>query len=613
MILGLEELGSNYHCGLHSLEVPVSSGSQLQHSSCSYAAHVGAKCGGSWKAEHWCETTRLPENKEVVIGGSRAGLCIDTEGIALYIDLRCSPCDDDLAEFADRQSRQQISAAAGPTEGGIVLPALPTGSHEQLKMTSQAELSQRSESKIVPSLSSLRAYLETDNGPRFKRWRQVTAVDSHPNNASYVLKQSELLPSSVMSTFSINNNEEGLMENAPGRDVKVGLAAAGLAAQSEFLKDSGDQHRNCGQGEESPPCLIVEKTECKTPVNPGSHALRALLEADDVHKLKRRRLTTPADSAPLKDSRDVSDCNSPDFLIRLSSELIVAKEIECPAESLMTHDSDGLPVTRSSAESDAAQDAADIAGSENCSSEMASSGKGKTDSASESSSGSQENSPLDKYISRPSRFSGGSVDAGSSRKKEWLAGQQHQHQQHLHHHHHHGGGGSSGKGGCGVARNLSFADNVGLCYRKAIDGRPAAQHPGFVGDGDKVQFCRVCGEREDATSSLICDSCDEVFHMACINVRMKIVPRVDEWLCRPCKKKRKMSKENDQADFDHGAAAAEPKDWWRDDSVIGRVERELLRMNNGRRMKVRLGPKFQADVPDWAGVVVDEVDLDDNL
>ncbi|CAM6097144.1 unnamed protein product [Calypogeia fissa] len=603
MILGCEGL-ADYHCGLHSLEVPVSNGTGLHQSTCSFAAHFGSKCG-RWKAEDWCESGALSsdrtgifsdnallnsaDNKEEEIGDSSGLSPDDSEGIALYIDLPCSPCQDS-AEIAYFNPPEQFVLAEGP-KGGTVGPALQTGSHEQLRVTSRAEVSQRFDSRIASNLSSrvLRAWLENDNGPGFKRWRQVTAIDQNPECASYMFKKPERFTNLKMSTSPV---KEGLVESGPRRDVKAGLP------ESDFMMGSGgDQQGNCCQGES--PCLIVEKIEAKIPWNLGTHALRALMEADDVQKLKRRRLTTPADSTAVKDSKDFLDGISPDFVSRQSSDLPSAKETECSEESLPSPDSNGVLVRRTSAESDIAQSTMDNAGSGDSVSEIASSGlvTGKSDKSSDSSespSHSHDRETLDKYITRPPRYSSGaSIEVFSPKKKEWL-GQRH--------------GGN--KGETGSSSDKSFAGNVGMFYRSAIDKRPAAPHPGFVGDGANIQFCRVCGEREDATSSLICDSCEQVFHMGCINVRMKIIPRVDEWLCRPCKRKRKMCRESEnQGDSDNGG---EPKDWWREDSRIGRVERELLRMSNGKRMKVRLGPKYQADVPDWTGIV-DEVDLDDNL
>ena len=64
-------------------------------------------------------------------------------------------------------------------------------------------------------------------------------------------------------------------------------------------------------------------------------------------------------------------------------------------------------------------------------------------------------------------------------------------------------------------------------------------HPGVVGEGSFSQFCKACGFLEDSTRTLICDMCEEAFHMSCCSPKIKSIPVQDEWHFQYCKKKRK--------------------------------------------------------------------------
>lgn len=66
---------------------------------------------------------------------------------------------------------------------------------------------------------------------------------------------------------------------------------------------------------------------------------------------------------------------------------------------------------------------------------------------------------------------------------------------------------------------------------------PYAEHPGVVGDSTCHRTCKICDRLEDART-LICDMCEESFHMSCFTPKVKSKP-VQDWFCPTCKTIRK--------------------------------------------------------------------------
>ena len=68
----------------------------------------------------------------------------------------------------------------------------------------------------------------------------------------------------------------------------------------------------------------------------------------------------------------------------------------------------------------------------------------------------------------------------------------------------------------------------------------------IIGDGsgsDSSSSWKKCFHAESLVKMLICDNCEDSFHVSCCNPRVKRIP-VDECLCRSClKNKEKIPKE----------------------------------------------------------------------
>lgn len=158
---------------------------------------------------------------------------------------------------------------------------------------------------------------------------------------------------------------------------------------------------------------------------------------------------------------------------------------------------------------------------------------------------------------------------------------------------------------------ISVLEEYGLLGWFVSSGEYAAVgHPGVVGDGSFSLFCKICGFSEDSTTTLICDMCEEAFHMTCCSPKIKSVPIQDEWHCQYCKKKRKrrekkclIASKNSQSILHESGSKSEKSAedkadlFWR-----------MLEDNQPYTTQVRIGKAFQADVPVWTGKVQDDAE-----
>ncbi|KAG8389775.1 hypothetical protein BUALT_Bualt01G0013600 [Buddleja alternifolia] len=53
---------------------------------------------------------------------------------------------------------------------------------------------------------------------------------------------------------------------------------------------------------------------------------------------------------------------------------------------------------------------------------------------------------------------------------------------------------------------------------------------------DEIHKCRHCGEKADGKNGLVCDSCEKIYHISCINPPIKEIP-TRSWYCTNCTEK----------------------------------------------------------------------------
>ncbi|GFS43778.1 RING/FYVE/PHD zinc finger superfamily protein [Actinidia rufa] len=135
----------------------------------------------------------------------------------------------------------------------------------------------------------------------------------------------------------------------------------------------------------------------------------------------------------------------------------------------------------------------------------------------------------------------------------------------------------------------------------------SANGPGTNSDNSCIWTCKVCDHTETTLKMLICDQCEEAFHLSCCNPRMKKIT-VDEWFCHSClKKKHKIPKENSTSKARDTSSEENRCRNATCEGELGPIASMLIDTEpyyNG----VRIGQDFQAEVPDWRGPTFDEVD-----
>ncbi|XWS74527.1 hypothetical protein CRYUN_Cryun01aG0005500 [Craigia yunnanensis] len=136
---------------------------------------------------------------------------------------------------------------------------------------------------------------------------------------------------------------------------------------------------------------------------------------------------------------------------------------------------------------------------------------------------------------------------------------------------------------------------------------PVNEEIGTNGGNSCSRLCKICGRSGTAQKMLICDNCEEAFHVRCCSPRIKKLP-VDEWYCISCmKQKRIMLKETTAR-----KSSSITGGMGRCRAVSSKGEFSpielMLRDAEPYRTNVRIGKGFQAEIPDWSGPIDNDVD-----
>ncbi|XP_024024240.1 uncharacterized protein LOC21399898 isoform X2 [Morus notabilis] len=131
-----------------------------------------------------------------------------------------------------------------------------------------------------------------------------------------------------------------------------------------------------------------------------------------------------------------------------------------------------------------------------------------------------------------------------------------------------------------------------------------------VDNGDRHNYCRsckICARSEITIKLLICDHCEEAFHLSCCNPRLKKAP-LDEWFCHSCMKKREqILKDNVRRKLPYVTSELSG---YKSLSSKGKTSplALMLRDIEPRTTRVRIGKDFQAEVPEWSGPIDNDDD-----
>uniref|UniRef100_M1BW98 DNA binding protein n=1 Tax=Solanum tuberosum TaxID=4113 RepID=M1BW98_SOLTU len=106
--------------------------------------------------------------------------------------------------------------------------------------------------------------------------------------------------------------------------------------------------------------------------------------------------------------------------------------------------------------------------------------------------------------------------------------------------------------------------------------------------------CKTCDCSESTVKMLICDNCDDAYHLSCCKPHIKIAPE-DEWFCQTCLiKKQKLLKKSSCNESSSNSPS---------EGVSGPTA--LMLKDTGYRTRVRISKKYQAEIPDWTGPVTE--------
>ncbi|XP_011020019.1 PREDICTED: uncharacterized protein LOC105122549 isoform X3 [Populus euphratica] len=155
-----------------------------------------------------------------------------------------------------------------------------------------------------------------------------------------------------------------------------------------------------------------------------------------------------------------------------------------------------------------------------------------------------------------------------------------------------------------------------LRRQRAFEGVwPGKSHASAKSTGDgcgsgssSSRPCKKCFRKGSPVKMLICDNCEDSFHVSCCNPRVKRIP-VDEWLCHSCwKKKRIIPKETISR---KSLNIIGEMGRCRDASSTGESNPIALMLRDTEPYTggVRVGKGFQVDIPDWSGPIINDVDI----
>ncbi|XP_014205108.1 E3 ubiquitin-protein ligase UHRF1-like [Copidosoma floridanum] len=87
--------------------------------------------------------------------------------------------------------------------------------------------------------------------------------------------------------------------------------------------------------------------------------------------------------------------------------------------------------------------------------------------------------------------------------------------------------------------------------------------------------CRVCAEKKDPHLTLLCDECDDAYHLSCLKPPLTEIPKDDDWYCPNCKVNANEIVRIGQkvmAKKVSGIAVVKKRDWGKGMACVGRTK-----------------------------------------
>jgi hypothetical protein len=115
---------------------------------------------------------------------------------------------------------------------------------------------------------------------------------------------------------------------------------------------------------------------------------------------------------------------------------------------------------------------------------------------------------------------------------------------------------------------------------------------GIGSDRGYTQSCKQCSLSENILNLLLCDQCEEAFHVSCCKPRLRMLP-IDEWFCHSCSKMN--CSPSNKNSFSKSCIT---RSYTASRFGLGPIV-HMLKHTEHYTSKVRIGEDFQARVPDW--------------
>lgn len=132
-----------------------------------------------------------------------------------------------------------------------------------------------------------------------------------------------------------------------------------------------------------------------------------------------------------------------------------------------------------------------------------------------------------------------------------------------------------------------------------VDNVASGEDAVTTGNNCCSRSCKICGDLDNSLNMLLCDHCEDAYHLSCYNPRLKKLP-IDEWFCHSCLiKRQKILKEtvirSPSIHNELGKCRTAP--------VKAELNPILLMLRDTKPYTtgVRVGKGFQAEVLDWSG------------
>ncbi|CAN1341379.1 hypothetical protein LINPERPRIM_LOCUS39145 [Linum perenne] len=150
---------------------------------------------------------------------------------------------------------------------------------------------------------------------------------------------------------------------------------------------------------------------------------------------------------------------------------------------------------------------------------------------------------------------------------------------------------------------IAFLRSHGFPLRDGLK-RNSVPVPKDIENNNSYQSCEVCGDLGSIADMLLCDGCEEAFHVSCSGVSREVLD-ADEWYCQSCLKLNGKDAIGSPHVSSRGMRGWSLASRYR----LGRIAC-MLKYPDSHTSKVRIGDSFQAIVPEWHGKTTEYVSRD---